>query len=45
VIVENGTRGLAIKEGPEFVGARGSFHGDMCFENCRIPKENLIMAE
>ncbi len=42
VVAEKGTPGLRLERGARFVGSRGVPHGEMYFENCRIPRENLI---
>jgi alkylation response protein AidB-like acyl-CoA dehydrogenase len=45
VVVEKGTPGLELGHGPEYMGSRGSPHGELRFRDCRIPMENLLMAE
>lgn len=45
VVVEKGTPGFTMGKGPEFMGARGSPHGELHFDNCRIPKENFLVGE
>lgn len=45
VVVEKGTPGLELGHGPEYMGSRGSPHGELHFRDCRIPTENLLMAE
>ncbi|OYO26344.1 Butyryl-CoA dehydrogenase [Janthinobacterium sp. PC23-8] len=45
ILVEKGTPGLTMETGPEFMGARGSPHGELHFTNCRIPKENFLVGE
>ena len=45
VIVDKGTPGLSLGKGPEYMGSRGSPHGDLFFDDCRVPRENLLMAE
>lgn len=42
IVAEKGTPGLRLERGARFVGSRGVPHGEMHFENCRIPRENLI---
>lgn len=42
VIVEKGTPGFTMNRGPEWLGDRGLPHGDLFFDNVRIPAENLI---
>jgi butyryl-CoA dehydrogenase len=45
VMVEEGTPGFRIEKGPDFVASRGIPHGDLWFEDCRVPAENLLVAE
>jgi alkylation response protein AidB-like acyl-CoA dehydrogenase len=45
LVIEKGTDGFELADGPEYMGSRGSSHGDLVFENCRVPKENLLMGE
>jgi butyryl-CoA dehydrogenase len=45
VVVDKGTPGFTLGTGPEYMGSRGSPHGDLHFENCRVPAENLLMGE
>ena len=45
VIVEKGTPGFTLGDGPEYMGSRGSSHGELFFNDCRIPRENLLMGE
>ncbi|MFI7669634.1 acyl-CoA dehydrogenase family protein [Nocardia sp. NPDC049526] len=45
VVVEKGTPGFTLGNGPEYMGSRGSKHGDLTFTDCRIPGENLLMGE
>ena len=42
-VVEKGTAGFTMGDGPECMGSRGSPHGELYFSDCRIPKENLLM--
>lgn len=42
VVVEKGTPGLRLERGAHFAGSRGLPHGEVHFEDCRIPSENLI---
>jgi len=44
VVVDKGTPGFTLGTGPEYMGSRGSPHGDLHFENCRVPAENLLMG-
>ena len=45
VVVDKDTPGFTLGTGPEYMGSRGSPHGDLHFENCRVPTENLLMGE
>jgi alkylation response protein AidB-like acyl-CoA dehydrogenase len=45
IMVERGTLGFRMEEGPALIGFRGIPHGYLFFENCRVPKENLILSE
>ena len=45
VVVDKGTPGFTLETGPEYMGSRGSPHGNLHFENCRVPAENLLMGE
>lgn len=45
MVIEKGLPGLRIEHGPQVIGARGCPHGNMFFENCRVPKENLVLRE
>ncbi len=42
IIAEKGTPGLRLERGAHFAGSRGLPHGEVHFEDCRIPVENLI---
>ncbi|WP_068675473.1 acyl-CoA dehydrogenase family protein [Oceanobacillus sp. Castelsardo] len=44
-IVEKGTPGLSYGAGDDKMGIRGARTHEIIFENCRIPKENLIGKE
>lgn len=44
-IVERGTPGLTITKGDEKMGLLGSDWGELHFDNCRIPAENLLAEE
>ena len=44
VVVDKDTPGFTLGTGPEYMGSRGSPHGDLQFENCRVPAENLLMG-
>lgn len=45
VMIEKGTKGVTVSRGAEFVGARGMPHGELKFENARVPRENLLIKE
>ncbi len=42
VIVEKGTPGMRLERGAHFSGTRGLPHGEVHFDNCVIPPENVI---
>jgi butyryl-CoA dehydrogenase len=42
ILIEAASPGCATERGPEFLGSRGVPHGDVRFENVRVPAENLI---
>ncbi|EFI41832.1 MULTISPECIES: acyl-CoA dehydrogenase [Peptoniphilus] len=44
-IVERGTPGFRVGEPEDKMGIRGSSTCELIFENCRIPKENLLGRE
>lgn len=44
-IVEKGTPGLSFGAGDDKMGIRGARTNEVIFENCRIPKENLVGKE
>jgi butyryl-CoA dehydrogenase len=44
LIIEADTPGVTSSPGPEFVGDRGIPHGDVHFDNVRVPVENLIVG-
>lgn len=44
-IVEKGTPGFRIGREEDKMGLRGSVTSELIFENCRIPKENLLGKE
>jgi alkylation response protein AidB-like acyl-CoA dehydrogenase len=43
VVVERDLPGCTAEEGVEVMGSRGTPHGNLHFDNCRVPKENLIV--
>ena len=45
IMIERGNPGVSVDRGAEFVGARGMPHGELTFENAKVPKENLLMKE
>ncbi|MFA5536271.1 MAG: acyl-CoA dehydrogenase [Bacillota bacterium] len=44
-IVEKGTPGFSFGKAEKKMGIRGSATMELVFENCRLPKENLLGAE
>lgn len=44
VVVDKGTPGFSLGEGPHFMGSHGSPHGELRFDDCRVPRENLLMG-
>ncbi|AFR48192.1 acyl-CoA dehydrogenase family protein [Gordonia sp. KTR9] len=44
VVIEKGTEGFHIDDGPEFLGCRGVPHGDLRIEDVRVPAENVIVG-
>ncbi|MBL7175408.1 MAG: acyl-CoA dehydrogenase family protein [Desulfobacteraceae bacterium] len=44
-IVEKGTKGLSIGKIEDKMGAKSSPMADVIFEDCRIPKGNLLVAQ
>lgn len=42
VIVEKGTAGMRLERGAQFSGTRGLPHGEVHFDNCVIPRENVV---
>jgi alkylation response protein AidB-like acyl-CoA dehydrogenase len=44
-VVEDGTPGLIFSKREEKIGMRGSVTSDVIFENCQVPKENLLGEE
>ncbi len=41
-IVERGTKGFSVGEAEDKMGVRGSSTAELIFDNCIIPKENLL---
>jgi butyryl-CoA dehydrogenase len=44
-ILEKGLPGLIVGSGEDFMGLRASNNTELKFENCKIPKENLLGRE
>ena len=44
VLVERGTPGFEMQKGPTFVGSRGVPHGDIQYNDVRVPAENLLFG-
>jgi butyryl-CoA dehydrogenase len=44
IIVEKNTPGFTMNRGPVFVASRGIPHGELFFENCVVPAENLVVG-
>jgi alkylation response protein AidB-like acyl-CoA dehydrogenase len=44
VIVEKGTPGFRIGPPRKKMGLRGCIQADLFFENCRVPKSNMVVA-
>jgi butyryl-CoA dehydrogenase len=44
IMTEKGMPGFTMTHGPEFVGARGVPHGELEFNDCRVPAENLLFG-
>jgi butyryl-CoA dehydrogenase len=44
VMTEKGAPGFTMTRGPDFVGARAVPHGELEFEDCRVPAENLLFG-
>lgn len=45
IMVEKGTPGFEVSRGHEFMGSRGVPHGDLAFDDCRVPVENVMVRE
>jgi butyryl-CoA dehydrogenase len=43
LMVEDRFEGVRVERGPRFVGDRGIPHGNLYFEDARVPAENLII--
>ncbi len=44
IMVERGTPGFEMQRGPTFVGSRGVPHGDLQYNDVRVPKDNLLFG-
>jgi len=44
VLVEKGTPGFEMDVGPTFVGSRGIPHGDLVYNDVRVPAQNLLFG-
>ncbi len=45
LIVEKGMPGFSFGKQEQFMGLRGMASCDLFFDNCRVPKENLVVKE
>ncbi|MFC2059746.1 acyl-CoA dehydrogenase family protein [Chloroflexota bacterium] len=45
IMLERGMPGFVFGKNPKLIGLRGVPHGELYFENCRMPKENLLFPE
>lgn len=45
ILIEKGTEGLIVQQMPEKLGMHGSDTGELTFEDCKVPAENLIGKE
>ncbi len=45
LIVEKGTPGFSFGKQEQFMGLRGMASCDLFFDNCRVPRENLVVRE
>jgi len=45
LIIEKGTPGFSFGKREQFMGFRGAPSCDLIFEDCRVPKENLVVKE
>lgn len=45
LIIEKGTPGFSFGKQEQFMGLRGMPSCDLFFDNCRVPKENLVVKE
>ena len=45
LIVEKGNPGFSFGQKEDFMGLRGASNGELIFENCRVPRTNLLGPE
>jgi len=45
IVVDKGTPGFSFGKQERFMGLRGIPSSDLIFEDCRVPKENLVVPE
>ena len=45
LIIEKGTPGFSFGKPEKFMGLRGGANCDLIFDNCRVPKKNLLIKE
>jgi alkylation response protein AidB-like acyl-CoA dehydrogenase len=45
IVVEKGSTGLSFGKQEEFMGLQGMPSSDLIFEDCRVPKENLVIPQ
>ncbi len=45
IVVEKDTPGLSFGKQEEFMGLQGMPSSDLIFEDCRVPKENLVIPQ
>ncbi|MEJ2252508.1 MAG: acyl-CoA dehydrogenase family protein [Candidatus Lokiarchaeota archaeon] len=45
IIIEKGTPGFSFGKKADFMGLCGASNGDLVFENCRVPRANLLGSE
>lgn len=45
LIIEKGTPGFSFGKKEDFMGLRGAANGELIFDNCRVPRTNLLGME
>lgn len=45
LIIEKGTPGFSFGKKEDFMGLRGASNGELIFDNCRVPRANLLGPE